>query len=78
MASGILDPDLHALRVVGHYLTFSDGEAAIACFHLNAVGNTEADSKAERLRQPSSRYARIGQVSTRITVLDGAERLNRI
>jgi hypothetical protein len=36
--------------MVGHDVAFSDGEAAVAGFHLNAmVGNSQADSEAEGL-----------------------------
>ena len=47
---GIFDPDLNDVRVVRRGLAFSDSEAAVAGFHLDAViGDAQADRKAERL-----------------------------
>jgi hypothetical protein len=47
---GVLDADLNVLRVVGRDLAFSDSEAAISGFHLDAViRDPQADGKAKRL-----------------------------
>ena len=46
----ILDPHLNVLRVVRGRRAFGDGEATVACLHLDAViCDPEADGEAERL-----------------------------
>ena len=46
----IFDANLNDVRVVGYYVAFSDGEAAITGFHLDAViGDAETDGEAKSL-----------------------------
>jgi hypothetical protein len=47
---GIFDTNLNDVRGVGNRVAFSDGEAAIASFHLDAViGNAETDGETKSL-----------------------------
>ena len=58
---GMFDAHLHNVRVVGYYVAFGDGEAAIPGFHLDAViGNPETNGEPESLGQPIGRCARVG------------------
>src|SRR5215475_6926609 len=46
----LFDPDLHNVRVVGDYVAFGDGKAAVPGFHLDAViGDAETNGKAKSL-----------------------------
>ena len=46
----IFDANLNDVRVVGYHVAFSDGEAAITGFHLDAViGDAETDGEAKSL-----------------------------
>ena len=41
VADGIFNSYLHTLRMVGHYISFANGKAALPGFHLDTViGNT--------------------------------------
>ena len=58
---GIFDTNLNDVRIVGRYISFGDGEAALAGFHLDAViGNAETDGEAKSLSQPIGGSAWIG------------------
>ncbi len=58
---GILDTNLNDVRIVGGHISFGDGEAALAGFHLDAViGDPEPDVEAESLFQPICGSAGIG------------------
>src|SRR5882724_11029079 len=58
---GIFDADLNDVRIVGRCVSFGNGEASLASFHLDAViGDAEADGEAERLSQPGGSSARVG------------------
>jgi len=47
---GIFDANLNDVRFVGHRVSFGNGEAALAGFHLNAViGDAKADGEAKSL-----------------------------
>jgi hypothetical protein len=53
VAVGIFDTNLNDVRIVGRHISFGDGEAALAGFHLDAViGNAETDGEAKSLSQP--------------------------
>ena len=53
MAPGIFNANLNDMGVVGHDIAFSDGDAAIAGFHLDAViGDAQTDGKPKSLREP--------------------------
>ena len=46
----IFDANLNDVRVVGHYVAFGDGEAAITGFHLDAmIGDAETDGETTSL-----------------------------
>jgi hypothetical protein len=50
MSLCIFDANLHDVRIVGYNVTFRNGYAAIAGFHLDAViSDAEADSEAKSL-----------------------------
>jgi hypothetical protein len=56
----ILNTNLNVLRMVGRHVTFSDREAAVACFHLNAVvGNAQSNRESKCPGQPVSSDAGI-------------------
>ena len=58
---GIFDTDLNDVRLVGRYISFGDGEAALAGFHLDAViGDAEPDGEAKSLAQPIGGRAGVG------------------
>jgi hypothetical protein len=58
---GIFDTNLNDVRIVGRHISFGDGEAALAGFHLDAViGDAETDSEAESLSQPIGGSAGVG------------------
>lgn len=58
---GMFDTNLNHLRIVGSYISFGDGEAALAGFHLDAViGDAETDGEAKSLAQPIGGSAGIG------------------
>src|SRR5437870_5278159 len=60
MTFGIFDADLDDMRIVGRYITLSNGEAPIAGFHLDpVVGDTQPHREAKGLRQPVGSNARI-------------------
>ena len=50
MAFGIFNADLNDVRIAGHGISFGDGEATLAGFHLDAVvGDAKADAKTKCL-----------------------------
>ena len=58
---GIFDTNLNDVRIVGRHISFGDGEAALAGFHLDAViGDAEADGEAKSFSQPSGCSAGVG------------------
>jgi hypothetical protein len=58
---GTFDTNLNDVRTVGRHISFGDGQAAVAGFHLNAViGDAETDSEAKSLAQPIGGGAGIG------------------
>jgi len=58
---GIFDTNLNDVRIVGRHISFGDGEAALASFHLDAViGDAEADGETKSLSQPSGGNAGVG------------------
>ena len=57
---GTFDANLNALRIVGRYIAFSNGEAALARFHLDAViSDAETNCEAKSLLQPIGCRARV-------------------
>ena len=57
----IFDANLHDVTIVGHHIAFSNGEAAVARFHLDAViGNAKTDREAKSLGQPIRGCAGVG------------------
>jgi hypothetical protein len=62
----IFDTNLNDVRIVGRHISFGDGEAALAGFHLDAViGDSEADGEPESLSQPIGGSARVGVIEHR-------------
>jgi len=50
VTNGIFDANLNDMRIVGRHISFGDGEAALARFHLYAViGDAETNSEAKSL-----------------------------
>ena len=58
---GIFDTNLNDVRIVGRHISFGDGEATLAGFHLDAViGDAETDGEAKGLSQPIGGSAGVG------------------
>ena len=58
---GILDTNLDDVRIVGRHISFGDGDAALASFHLDAmIRNAETDGEAKSLSQPIGGGAGVG------------------
>jgi hypothetical protein len=58
---GIFDTNLNNVRIIGRHISFGDGEAALAGFHLDAmIGDAETDGEAESLSQPIGGSAGVG------------------
>ena|ERR1700758_1964511 len=50
VTNGIFDSNLNDMRIVGRHISFGDGEAALARFHLNAmIGDAETNGEAKSL-----------------------------
>src|SRR5215470_6161713 len=51
VADRILDANLNVLRLIGRHISFGDGKAALAGFHLDAVvGDAKTNSESKSLR----------------------------
>jgi hypothetical protein len=60
VSSSIFDANLNDVRIVGHHVAFSDGKAAIAGLHLDAVigdAETDGEAKGEHHRLMRLRFA---------------------
>ena len=50
VTSNIFDANLDDMRIVGHYVAFSDGEAALTGHHLDTmIPDAETNGEAKRL-----------------------------
>ena len=57
----IFDANLNDVRIVGRHISFGDGDAALASFHLDAmIRNAETDGEAKSLSQPIGGGAGVG------------------
>jgi hypothetical protein len=53
MIIDMFDTNLNTLRIVGQFISLSNGEAALARFHLDAViGDAESNGEAKSFSQP--------------------------